>query len=473
MPNIQVGFQSTLVTSSNNFVAALYDASNVGVVLESQVIPKSGGIYPPNFQVTFLTVISVNKVYRVILWETSGTTPGGTSRVSSDIPAGLNAVNLQDALYLTADISSGFASGTNTITEPSIIGWDIVLDIPGTDTAYPGTDYTYDKTTGIITWLLGNWSPSQRAVIFPKPQISVAAPPPVSAISSGQIITASRSLTSSDKNQALYIQSAFASISLPLPALSSIADYDHITAYSAGGSHINAVFPANGSDMIQYKGLLTQLIARQGEKIDLFKANGVWNIDTKPAGMDFVGEIVDKFTKGDLNLIFADGSLLSRTLYPALWAYVQTLSSNSICSEAVWASSVVLDGITYYANKGKWTLGDGSTTFRVPQIYNSGFRRAVDGASTRFGNLQYAGIAEADMSLDHQHDSMTGLFGTKPNGAGPAKTSGTYGGTSGGQTDLSGGMYNPTLAGANGVLTARRGSETHPTNLYVFASIRI
>lgn len=51
----------------------------------------------------------------------------------------------------------------------------------------------------------------------------------------------------------------------------------------------------------------------------------------------------------------SDGQLLSRTDYPDLWAYAQLLSP---IEDSVWLSTP--------GKRGRYSLGDGSTTFRVP-----------------------------------------------------------------------------------------------------------
>lgn len=52
--------------------------------------------------------------------------------------------------------------------------------------------------------------------------------------------------------------------------------------------------------------------------------------------------------------VLADGSLLSRTTYPNLWAFAQA-SGNIAASDGIWVP-------------GQYSPGDGSTTFRVPQM---------------------------------------------------------------------------------------------------------
>jgi len=53
--------------------------------------------------------------------------------------------------------------------------------------------------------------------------------------------------------------------------------------------------------------------------------------------------------------VLADGSLVSRTTYANLWNWVQNLSGNLAASDAAWVP-------------GQYSPGDGSTTFRVPQM---------------------------------------------------------------------------------------------------------
>lgn len=55
--------------------------------------------------------------------------------------------------------------------------------------------------------------------------------------------------------------------------------------------------------------------------------------------------------------VVADGQLLSRTAYPELWAHAQT---HGPVTDAVWLAGT--------NNRAKFSTGDGSTTFRVPDL---------------------------------------------------------------------------------------------------------
>ncbi|UCR91933.1 tail fiber protein [Escherichia phage vB_EcoP_IMEP8] len=65
--------------------------------------------------------------------------------------------------------------------------------------------------------------------------------------------------------------------------------------------------------------------------------------------------LVDSRAFIQANDVVADGQLLNRADYPELWAYAQMLTP---ISDADWVSTP--------ENRGKYSLGDGTTTFRVP-----------------------------------------------------------------------------------------------------------
>lgn len=77
--------------------------------------------------------------------------------------------------------------------------------------------------------------------------------------------------------------------------------------------------------------------------------NGVSNFNIG----DF--RLVDSRALIHSNDVTSDGQLLSRTAYPDLWAYAQALSP---ITDAAWLADP--------QQRGKYSTGDGSTTFRVP-----------------------------------------------------------------------------------------------------------
>ncbi len=475
--NIQVSFAAILTTSTDYFVAALYDASNLGVCLESQQIPKSGGIYPAPpapMQVTFLTSVTIGKTYRVILWESVDATPTGVSKSSGDITVLVNGVNTRSPLYLVAGTSAGMTVGATEYVDPtsSLAGWSYVYFELGSGPLTPGAgmDYTVDPTTGNPTLINGEtFQAGQKFVIMFLPQVGQAISPPVSAIQSGTRITASITLTAAQKNMKLYIQGAGTNLTVVLPLLSDLADYDCVSINSDGGTHINAIFPAQGTDKIQYKGQqISQLILAQGENLLLIKANGVYNVDNSPlVGWDRVGETVWKWAKGDSGLLLLNGQQVPAADYARLYAYISGggVDAAAIVSQTTWNTGILnIDNVTYATNKGKWVLG--GSYLQLPVIMNSFIRNAD-------GTTRYSGSFQADAMLDHQHSQLIGLIPGAPNGEGPtASDNGRYNGEQNQPSDLTGHPYNPTIAGVTGTPVGRIASEVRPPNIALYAAIR-
>ena len=83
-----------------------------------------------------------------------------------------------------------------------------------------------------------------------------------------------------------------------------------------------------------------------------------------------------------------NGALVSRTTYANLFAYA---SLTGLVSEATWAAD----------NWGRFSVGDGSTTFRLPDMRGVFPRGLSDGASHDAGRV--VGTFQADALLVHNH----------------------------------------------------------------------
>jgi hypothetical protein len=166
----------------------------------------------------------------------------------------------------------------------------------------------------------------------------------------------------------------------------------HICFISEGGNHKCATIQAAGSDTIEWLNSARQtIIMGQSERIWIYVSGGVWVVSVSSGGFSRVGEIYMSYDESDINAVFANGALLSREVYARLWEWLQNASPSVIVSDANW-NNVALN------NKGKFSYGDGSTTFRVPMLYVTGFFRGVD------PNNRIAGSYEAESVGSHTHN---------------------------------------------------------------------
>lgn len=82
-----------------------------------------------------------------------------------------------------------------------------------------------------------------------------------------------------------------------------------------------------------------------------------------------------------------NGALLSRTTYANLWAYAQT-SGNMASSDGAWT-------------RGQFSPGDGSTTFRIPDLRGYHIRGFDDSAGVDSGRV--LGSSQTDQFPSHTH----------------------------------------------------------------------
>lgn len=152
----------------------------------------------------------------------------------------------------------------------------------------------------------------------------------------------------------------------------------------------------------------------------------------------------------------ADGQLLSRSLYPDAWTFINA-GNVDVVSEAAWNTGT---------NKGRYTAGNGATTFRIPD-YNGAspgaigapFQRADGGVGANAGLIRQDQIqnitGEVDVSplmgLIVPTGVPTGAFKKSTKVYSSAPTPATVQGSSGISFDASG--------------SARTGSETYPTHV--------
>jgi len=90
----------------------------------------------------------------------------------------------------------------------------------------------------------------------------------------------------------------------------------------------------------------------------------------------------------------ANGQLVSRASYAALWTYAQ--ASGNIQTDANWTAN------TMY---GAFSSGDGSTTFRVPDLRGTFVRPWADDGSTDAGRT--CGQSQTAQNLSHTHTATS------------------------------------------------------------------
>jgi microcystin-dependent protein len=150
----------------------------------------------------------------------------------------------------------------------------------------------------------------------------------------------------------------------------------------------------NGTENFIFAGTsATAISLKHGEFVEFTKSNsGSWLVS---GGAPLAPKLTGTYcyssgTTPPPGTIKANGAILSRTTYAALWAWAQA-SGNLAASDAAWGAGAF----------GSFSPGDGSTTFRIPDLRAHTLRGADDGRGTVVGfNV---GSVQADQLLAHAH----------------------------------------------------------------------
>ena len=149
--------------------------------------------------------------------------------------------------------------------------------------------------------------------------------------------------------------------------------------------------------------------------------------------------------------IKANGALLSRAAYPALFA---AANADGLVTEAVWSAG----------NDGRYSAGDGATTFRIPDYRGKFFRPWDDGRGIDAGRAFGSSQNDAFQSHYHQHYKSTG--GAVAGGPYPVLTGIGFVN----ELDPAQLVRSPITDGTNGV--PRTAAETRPINTSVLVCIK-
>lgn len=155
--------------------------------------------------------------------------------------------------------------------------------------------------------------------------------------------------------------------------------------------------------------------------------HAAWTITlSAPAQVMPAGAVVGFLggTSAPAGWLKANGALVSRTAYAALWAYAQ--ASGNLHTEAEWAG-------------GRWggfSVGDGTTTFRLPDMRGEFLRGWDDSRGVDAGRA--LGVAQAGQNALHSHSGTTDAGGAHGH---PVLADNSGSGPNGQVSSLNGGDY--------------------------------
>lgn len=175
---------------------------------------------------------------------------------------------------------------------------------------------------------------------------------------------------------------------------------EQVTINSSGRVLIGGVAD-NGSALLQIGGTVTATAPPAGDNSDKL-ITSAWFAATV-ANVQ-IGQIVwEARTTQRAGFLKLNGAELKREDYPLLWAYAE--ASGAIVADADWSKG----------RHGCFSLGDGKTTFRLPDLRGE-FIRCWDDARGVDGQRQI-GSWQDSLNRSHAHSASAGAVGDHAHGA--------------------------------------------------------
>jgi hypothetical protein len=174
-----------------------------------------------------------------------------------------------------------------------------------------------------------------------------------------------------------------------------------------GGKVLVGTVADEGIGLLQVAGLVTAQTPPIGDSSKKL-ATTEWVIATVATAL--VGQIViEARTTARAGFLKLNGALLNRADYPLLWAYA--LASGALVTDAQWGAG----------NFGCFSTGNGSTSFRIPEVRGEYIRFWDDGRGVDPGrgigswqdsqNRSHAHGAASSSVGDHVHSAWTDVQG--------------------------------------------------------------
>lgn len=331
---------------------------------------------------------------------------------------------------ITYQVPEGIGSGVTSVSLPDLAGMDFYLRRGGLPMEVLKEDLSnaatarYDILDAGGFELLQTGDELQPLEWFELTVFSLigsSSPPGPSTtsafITGKKLIDANVTLNvASDMNKILQIRSLTTQILITIPTIADIpVNSVMIFESTINNSVENRITTTGGQNIYFNNTSKTSIYIRPGETLWLFRdSDGLYVIN------DF-GERYKQLAKpyatyrSELNQLVCKGQEVNRSDYPRLWEYVQTLGA-SLVTEAVWqTASVIVAGRTVeFPYRGCFSDGDGSSTFRLPDLMNMTLRgvKTETGSDTE-RHLNKPGGYQKNEVLAHSHKvDTTGNQGT-------------------------------------------------------------
>lgn len=224
------------------------------------------------------------------------------------------------------------------------------------------------------------------------------------------------------RNLVVLFHSDNVALTANLPAASGMRDGDVacIKRLASGPRNVTKLAAnAGAGDKIidRYGNLLDYIYLHAGESVVMYKiagSPGYWHILEFNGNLYNVGDVVSGYQVTRQGALMRNGQVVNRADYPRLWDFVNAqlgASTGLVVSDATWSSDPGSTGL--YPYKSRFSTGNGTTTFRLPDdrgtfermLSMSGAGRDADRISA--GDDSIPGSLQNEALKSHTHGYIT------------------------------------------------------------------
>jgi len=402
-------YTSAWATITNNIVCNVYAQSDPSAIVATLTDTTTGH---PARTWSFPGLARANYRFEFLEVTTSGITVQSLGSMDV-VPSSENGYTFRSPALIQCGVTTGVSSGTNSLTldgtggAPDIRGWAINIERISMGTIKPGTDYSYNQTTGLITLLNSGdiFQPNEWFNISFQPQTNVVADsvPSLNVFNSAAIVNGNYSILTTDFGTKLIIKPTTSNgyLELQLPDIATVVANKVLFIEMDGGNC--AKFITHSGNVINWlQGGRTNLFICPNEKLSIYKfidtSTGSpvssWRIHDAYGNFMNVGQMTsdDQIQANVYNKIALVGTQCDVYQQARLYNdFVLALPSGQVCNYDDWGTG---------NNKYKYSLANSSISsnankFMVPDRRNL-FERMTNGT-------RVAGDFQADTVGTHDH----------------------------------------------------------------------
>lgn len=318
--------------------------------------------------------------------------------------------------------------GTDTVSLPSLAGLSFNLEIngipyiPQKSPSIPEAEYEILAGGGfkLINGMLLYGGEKCKLEIFGSVLPPVGTPGLSGGFIDGKVLVNTNYPfdVMNDVRKLMQVRSNSTQITLTLPSVDDLPDHTIIPIEASILNTVQNKIATTGGQYIYFNNVSKNSITiAPGEVVWLYRDDdGYYVINDFGNNYKGLGKPYAAYA-AELNTVVCKGQSLLRSAYPRLWEYVQGLGA-SLVDDATWNTTEVYhkDGVFYtsapadpyrtvpYPYRGCFSTGDGSTTFRLPDLMNMFLRgiKAESGSDTE-RYLNKAGGFQRNEHEAHSH----------------------------------------------------------------------